>query len=535
MTENKKIVEKKWTGVAIEKAFTSIQRAFTDKFSSGQCSRTFFREFAEVGLENAINKKFYSWSSFQKKYFKKYPTKDVTEKTRYDIKGTTKVKVKDQSKKYFITALVSGQEVDESFMDSVELYCKEENAELVLLVMRGVSKSDTIPNKVYDKYTDNMTTEFIFNKNIRALDFCLAPQQILSLTGLDRYGQKDYSLIVAHTKQYLNSVPARGSHPHLVLSTGCCTRPNYSFDRVGRIATQDHLVGGLVVDTKDPKSFHVRQIQSDKQGGFHDIVGKGRYYLGSKSKSTESSPIAIALGDIHLGEECALSMKASREQIKELHIPNVYFHDLNDFNSVSHHDRDNLFAKVGRKPHQQTLEKELEYGSKILEKWLLPNVNYKVVRSNHDDFLNNYLSDGVFIEDHHNAIFSSRLLTERLEGLNPVEEYYRRKGLLGKFKLEFLDYTDSCKHAGIEHALHGHKGNNGARGSARSLETSLYNANIGHSHSPCIWRTIYQSGTNSVFNPAYTMGSVGAWVHANTITFKNGNRQLVININGKWR
>lgn len=448
----------------------------------------------------------------------------------FDIqKKANKVK----SQKYFVMAVVAGQSLEDTYMESVDTYCKKNNAQLLMLVMRGEKVSYQLSKEIIDKYSKNLVTEFTFNNNLKAMDFYLAPQQIQPLTGLNRYGQKEYSLIVAHTKQDLNSVPtSSSSHPHIVCSTGCCTKAKYTNShRIGGLAYQDHLVGGLIVEIVNSNKFHIRQIQADEFGGFNDY---DTYYKENTVK--KSSPEAITLGDTHIGDECPIAMKAVSKLIKETGVKNIYFNDLIDFSSCSHHQEHDLHAKVTRKDHQSTIEKELKYAGNFLKEFCEKDLNYYVIRSNHDDFLLRYLSESRYYNDGINAKIGSLLQMYLLHDKNPIEEYLKKDLNLDKdINLNFLDITDSKKHGGIEHAKHGHRGNNGARGSAKSLEVSFPYSNIAHSHTPQIFRSVYQAGTLSSLSPAYTKGSPSGWMHSSIITFPNGNRQLITIIDGEYK
>jgi hypothetical protein len=82
--------------------------------------------------------------------------------------------------------------------------------------------------------------------------------------------------------------------------------------------------------------------------------------------------------------------------------------------------------------------------------------------------------------------------------------------------------------------MHGHRGPNGSRGSARNLANIGVRSVIGHSHSPNIFRGVHQVGTSSRLNLEYASGP-SSWLHCHCVIHSNGKRQLVPIIDGDWR
>ena len=90
------------------------------------------------------------------------------------------------------------------------------------------------------------------------------------------------------------------------------------------------------------------------------------------------------------------------------------------------------------------------------------------------------------------------------------------------------------KSGGIECAIHGHNGPDGARGSANSFARLGRKANIGHFHSAGIIDGVYVAGTSSQFNLGYNKGP-SSWSHSHVVTYLNGKRAIVTMWDGKWR
>ena len=66
------------------------------------------------------------------------------------------------------------------------------------------------------------------------------------------------------------------------------------------------------------------------------------------------------------------------------------------------------------------------------------------------------------------------------------------------------------------------------------MEKSYGLSVTGHAHGPEILRGAYQNGTMSKLKLSYNEGP-SDWVHANTVVYANGMRQLINSFEGDWR
>ena len=74
--------------------------------------------------------------------------------------------------------------------------------------------------------------------------------------------------------------------------------------------------------------------------------------------------------------------------------------------------------------------------------------------------------------------------------------------------------------------MHGDRGPNGARGSAKNLRRIGIKSVIGHSHSPQISEGCYQVGTSSRLKLEYNEGPSG-WLNTHCVIHADGKRQFV--------
>ena len=92
-----------------------------------------------------------------------------------------------------------------------------------------------------------------------------------------------------------------------------------------------------------------------------------------------------------------------------------------------------------------------------------------------------------------------------------------------------------CQQAGgIEIALHGDEGPNGARGSALNMNKMAVRINRGHEHSASIIDGVFTSGLCGLMDQGYNSGP-SSWSHSQILTYSNAKRTLVTIIDGKWR
>lgn len=431
---------------------------------------------------------------------------------------------KGTQKKYIVSSVVEGAPINNSFLEAMELYADRNNAELILLWMRGVYKGDHFSLSELDKIRKYLTSEIRFNTKLIAKAFLIHPAHKYPVSGLEQYAQENDSLICASTKQCLEVVARpKGKVPHMIHTTGTISVPKYSKTRVGCIAEQDNTLGALVIEVQDSKVFFVRQVQWIDNG----FVDLGIKY--TKTKTETVSCEAMVLGDLHLTEEDTTAIKSTYNQFDFFHPKNIFIHDLLSNNSINHHEKDNCVFKCTLPERFNSLDKEFAYGkTKLLElKNKAGNANIFIVPSNHDDFIKKFCNEGMFIKDPRNAVIGAKCFIELVKNKNPLEVFCNVPGVT------YLPKDSTYKIEGWELAEHGHLGTNGARGSARSFVKSHNKVIIGHSHTPKIIGNVWQVGTLSKLSLSYTAGA-SSWMHANCVLYKGGYTQMLIFIGDKW-
>jgi len=501
-----------------------INKKYKDSNLKGNLTRDFYREHSNY-RDNDWCGIFGNFGNYRKAVLNNSLSRESFETSKNDSNNS-------QKRRYFVTSAISGAELDKDFFESVLTYCKTKDAKLVILPMRGVKKNDTGYTEELLEFTDYFATDYIFNSNLIAKDFLINPQMINPLTGLDRFGQKNYSLIIASPKQFMRVIPvSHESIAHTMHSTGSITIPTYATTRIGKLAEQDHCRGGLIVEIEDNIIFHIRQIQCDDSGGFYDL---GKYYTKNKVEPKRAS--AIVLGDMHMGFEDQTAISSWIECIKITNPKYIIMHDIFDAHSISHHHQNDIEKQVNRKTEINTLEKELNSIGNTLKIWsdTFPNKELVIIRSNHDEFLDRYLKECRYKNDRANHRLALQLATWLIDDKNPLEEYittnFPMKNII------WLKREKDYKIHGIMISAHGDKrANSFWGGNIRSAETAYGNAIIGHSHTPQIFRNIWQVGTSSKLILDYNKGAPSSWLHTSCLLYKNKQRQFITSIEGKWK
>ena len=512
----------------------SLTQKFYKKYKDYNITRAFYRN--NTKYKNAFEHLFSSFSDF-KNYFigdlleeQKALAKKVAQEQK-PIQRVDTIITKSASnnkKRYIVSSVIEGAPYSKDFLSALNLYCQKNNAQLVLLWSRGLSKKDAFSKEDFEQFKPYLVTEMKFNTKLSSIDFMLFPSQILPLTGLGRFGARDTSLIIASPKQHLESIPRpTGKVPHLLWSTGTISIPSYPRTRAGSLAQQDNVLGALVVEVEDSRRFYIRPVQFIKDG----FVDLGIKYTAKTTKRVKS-PVMV-WGDIHLGEENEMAVKTSIDQAKTLKCSNIVLHDLVSLNSINHHNKSKYLTKALVYNQFSTLEQELNYATDRLNEVINSFGNNKptfyVVHSNHDNFIKTYLEDGEFVKDTPNAIFAANLFIDMASGKNPLV----RVGKNNK-QVVFLPEDATLLFEGINVGLHGSEKSNGGRTNIKTFGRTHDKVIVGHSHSPCIFFGAYQVGTLSNLQLGYNTGT-SSWMHANCIVYEGGYRQMITFIDGKWR
>lgn len=444
------------------------------------------------------------------------------------------IKVKVSKGKYY--ELV-GENLFTQGFKTVLNFCKKEKAELLILPMRAHVKAlQEQPNHFdprLEAHLDKFVTEFSFNDYLMAFDAQLNPQQVNPLTGLDRIKNKDSrvqntSLIVAHSKQmYEPKASGNNLRPRVLYSTGCITKPEYLNNRVGRIAKEDHELGGLIVEIKNNKYF-IRPVQFDTNGTFVDLGN--RYYPSGKVVKERAEFISI--GDEHAGHHTPELRRTLHDILRHLNPKAIGRHDIFDGTSINPHMKDNLYVKSKLPKHFQSIKNELDMAKEVIFD-VIPHISKDckiyMIDSNHHDFLERYLKSGKYIYDSINYDIAHRMIVMKLDGKNPLKEYLDPNG-----KMIWLNTNQDLYIEGFQVNVHGHVGPDGARGGNINLEKVYGKVMKAHDHKIVKRYGLISCGHFSSNRHGYNNGP-STWLPGVGVIYKGGQVQTITVIDGEWK
>jgi hypothetical protein len=81
---------------------------------------------------------------------------------------------------------------------------------------------------------------------------------------------------------------------------------------------------------------------------------------------------------------------------------------------------------------------------------------------------------------------------------------------------------------------HGDRGSNGAKFSVASARDALGASVQGHSHTPGIMGDVMTVGHLAKKEQEYNMGGFSSWQHSVAEVYKNGSKQLITIIDGRY-
>lgn len=491
---------------------------------------------------------------------------------RSEVESPELKKAKNRSfnklvKRFIITWAQNNTPIEERFLMNILKYSKTIEADLHVIAGRYRNPT-TINNETTGEFWHPKVTEFLdaarhdVHKFVSIMsDVKVQPTAVNPLTGLQGMSGVN-SCVFGHPKVQMEMIPVlESAKPKMMVTTGACTKPNYTDSKAGKKGEFHHMLGFTIVEIHDDETYHIRQVTADDNGDFNDLHNEVKFE-GVKKPIKFDSPIdktlwrekncgadpyewvgesvvnkidtieACVLGDLHYGHHDPKVLKKTFKMLKKLTPKHVILHDVFDGYSISHHAMKDPFIQYGKEVHgTNDLKKEVDElleGLKPFNKF----ENVVIVRSNHDDFLDRWLKNGDWKKQptYKNSPlymeYSGILLNQyantpdNIKGVIPelINRAYPRFKTLGR--------KDSYRVLGFELSVHGDLGPNGSRGSLvafRKLNTKMI---VGHYHSPGRKDGVLSVGTTTKLRVGYNEGP-SSWFHSHVIIHKNGKAQHV--------
>jgi hypothetical protein len=159
------------------------------------------------------------------------------------------------------------------------------------------------------------------------------------------------------------------------------------------------------------------------------------------------------------------------------------------------------------------------------------DIDFIVVRSNHDIWLDRWLNDTDWRKSNNKMTYlklASEMASDT-EGKGALNVILRINNVENAY---CLDLDESFNVNGFELGIHGHQGAGGSRGSMIQFK-NLNTKNVtGHSHVPRRMNGALSVGTLTKLRLGYNKG-LSAWMQSNVIIHQNGKAQHLNIINGK--
>ena len=498
-----------------------------------------------VGLRGSVTgKELVEWLEANKQAPSK-PAKAAKQQTQPTFAGSAFASEQDRpiisGDRFLVTYAQNNTPVHSSFLDNLKAYAEHLDAQILVVkghynteAFSGQCKGDSL---IYDEsIREYLVSEDQFLAYMRGV-YLAAGVNILPTTALPVNAGKNIignseAVIMGHTKQQAITLPrAKGHAAKWCYTTGTVTQRNYVQSAAGAKAEKDHAYGALLLEISDESlEWNVRQLRADEAtGSFYDVKN-----FVSNATVYKTDTLSVVLGDIHAEKLDLGFWDKTLNWLADLQPEKVICHDILDFSSRNHHNRDSghfLASQYGRK----VLDDLETVSETLVELKDFSNCSdLIVVYSNHDDALLRWLDcnkydprkDVVNAPLYHqlNATVYKDILDNKAMSY-PILETALAEMQLDSAQATFLTLDSSCSVYGVEVGQHGDKGINGSRGTPAQFAKMGVSAVTGHTHSPSLIGDVATVGCCNL-DQGYNVG-FSSWELCHCIIYPNGFKTLI--------
>jgi hypothetical protein len=447
----------------------------------------------------------------------------------------------DKSKKRFIISWAQSEtDVFKPFLNNMEAYAEYIEAEILIVAGRyrnpvSLKDSQSLSDNEKDNkdmYWDKLIASYldanrhnIHKHLVIASDVKIQPTAETPLSGLNSLTGLE-SCIFGHPRVHFDSLPVLDGYPNKILmTTGSVTKPNYTDTKSGKKGEFHHSYGFVVAEL-DGDYFHVRQVTASEDGSFYDLDVLVDDCIIIENQTAE----AMIFGDVHIGDHDEDALSLSIDTAKKLNVNHVILHDIFNGKSISPHDNKSPFELLRKE--QEGLDDLVSEMSEVVDFFEQnSDIDFIVVRSNHDIWLDRWLNDTDWRKSNNKMAYlklASEMASDT-EGKGALNVILRINNVSNAY---CLDLDESFNVNGFELGIHGHQGAGGSRGSMIQFK-NLNTKNVtGHSHVPRRMNGALSVGTLTKLRLGYNKG-LSAWMQSNVIIHSNGKAQHLNIINGK--
>jgi hypothetical protein len=451
---------------------------------------------------------------------------------------------------FIITCAQNATPVEPRFWKSLLHAKKHYNAQLIVIPIRYKNPTSefTAWNQDQERW-DPILAPYLFegrdlihDKLMVLGDIKMQATAVSPISGWESISGA-YSAIIGHPKLEMRMVPTPAhALPKMIVTTGACTKKNYTDTRAGKRGEFHHTFGAALVE-RDGDRFHIRQLNAMRDGTFIDLRKK----FTPKGVVNSGPALALVMGDTHVDvvdpDVVSATFTDKDSIVKHMQPEKIVWNDLVDGATVNPHRRSDPFTAAARSRAQQTnVLEEMQRCADFVDKHSPKYAANIIVPSNHDDFLKRWMKTTDWRDDPENAEFYLETALEMIrggklgvggyEGPDPFCIWMKR--LCKHAKVQYADIDAGYTIKGINIGMHGHLGSNGARGGLRGYSKLGVKTIIGHAHTPGIIEGAYQVGTSTYLRLEYNDGP-SSWLNTHALVYPNGKRTLINVIKGKWR
>lgn len=453
--------------------------------------------------------------------------------------------IKNGANRFVITAATNNTPVDANAFRSLQNFCKDRGAHLIVIPIHYKNISLYTQNQQFNKRWTAPVEPYLIDQSI-----CIGPKiwvradiKIQATAADPLSGMAplagDKWVIFGHSQIGLEPIATpQEALPGRMYTSGCITRKNYSATKAGAKAAFHHVIGAILVETQGKNAF-IRQLNADHKGCIYDVTDCYTPHV----HYTEQKALSLTTGDEHVKWIKANVLSATYtddDSIVNVTKPGTLVrHDVLDGYAGSHHHEKHYTTQYKKWFHgDANYRRELDQVVQFINEttptdWDCMNL---LVRSNHHEHLDTWLERADDRFDHENADIICELRNAQRSAIRNGDDYdafslYLEPRL--EVPAEFSNPNKPYMMGGVDFSQHGHRGTAGSRGSARGFANATHKATIGHSHSARIVKSVYQVG-KSCDNLEYEEG-LSAHTHTHSLQYANGKRTLIDILGIGWR
>jgi hypothetical protein len=458
----------------------------------------------------------------------------------------------EQKKRYVITSATNNTPLHIETFKCLELLCKELDAELLVVPIRYKNPTIILNSGQYSVYWPQQLEGRYVSRRLELNDrltlfgdVIVQATTILPLSGLSSLPNRKHAIFghpILQLETYANIV---GKQAKMSLTTGSVSVPSYSNTKQGHKAKELHHLGAILVELDEKeKLFFAYQLSYSHKSKSIIHLDKEYFYNGQVEKAKPAT--ALTIGDTHVGDHSVEVHEGVIKLNKDLQVQNNHWHDFFNGKAVNHHIKNNLIAKYQSFiTNKSNLAKEIDEVYDFIKKYLDPNITHHFIESNHNSWVDRWLSNpssNLDIENLHlyhklNYIILDNFLKNRKEvltGFGAIINEFIENNPEYKNKLHVLDGETPLVYNDTYYDQHGHQGVGGSKGSPAQFANLQFKTVIGHTHSAFIRGKAFGAGTGTKFKVGYNK-ALTRWTQTSIIEYSNGTKTLIHFIGSRYK